>query len=153
MDAVLRALIVFAVLTVLFRLVGKRTLSQMTVFDFVLLLVVGEATAQALLGEDFSIINAALVIATLMMLDRGMDWLAWRFPKFKRVAESHPVVIVDNGRLVEEAMRRNHLDVDDVLSAARQGQGLERFDQIQWAILEVSGGISIVPKQRMTPVE
>lgn len=153
MDAVLRALIVFAVLTVLFRLVGKRTLSQMTVFDFVLLLVVGEATAQALLGEDFSIINAALVIATLMMLDRGMDWLAWRFPKFKRVAESHPVVIVDNGRLVEDAMRRNHLDVDDVLSAARQGQGLERFDQIQWAILEVSGGISIVPKQRMTPVE
>jgi uncharacterized membrane protein YcaP (DUF421 family) len=64
MDAVLRALAIYLVLMLLFRLVGKRSLAQITTFDFVLILVVGEATQQALLGEDFSITNAALVIAT-----------------------------------------------------------------------------------------
>lgn len=145
MDSVLRAIAIYAFLLVLFRLMGKRSMSQVTTFDFLILLVFSEATQQAILGEDFSITHAALVIATLLVLDRGSDYLSWRFPRFRRATESMPVILVANGQVLEEVLRKEHLSVEDVLTAARESQGLERLDQIKWAVLETSGGISIVP--------
>jgi uncharacterized membrane protein YcaP (DUF421 family) len=145
-DAVLRAFAIYLVLLLLFRMVGKRSLSQITTFDFVLLLVVGEATQQALLGEDFSVINAALVIATLIGVERVSDYFSWRFPAFRRATESLPVVLVADGEMQVDVMAREHVDVEEILEAARKTQGLERLDQIKWAVQETSGGISIVPK-------
>ena len=146
MDAVLRALAIYLILMLLFRLSGKRTLGQVTTFDFVLLLVVGEATQQALLGEDFSLTQAAVVIATLIGLDRGSDYLSWKFGRFKRVTESVPVVLVKDGTLLHDVMAREHVSEDDILSSARSTRGLSNLDQIKYAIMETSGGISIVPK-------
>jgi uncharacterized membrane protein YcaP (DUF421 family) len=145
-DAVLRGLAIYLILMLLFRLSGKRTLGQVTTFDFVLLLVVGEATQQALLGEDFSITQAAIVIATLIGLDRGSDYLSWRFGPFKRVTESVPVVLVNEGELLRDVMEREHVSEEDILSSARSTRGLSNLDQIKYAIMETSGGISIVPK-------
>lgn len=151
MDAVLRALGLYVALMLLFRLTGKRSLSQVTTFDFVILLIVGEATAQALLGEDFSLTNAALVIATLLLLDRLANWVGWRFPTFDRLTESLPVVLVQNGEVLHGVLRKEHLDVQEILSTARATHGLERMDQIKWAVLETSGGISIVPQENAAP--
>ncbi|WP_125776869.1 DUF421 domain-containing protein [Antribacter gilvus] len=148
MDAVLRAVAIYLVLLLLFRLVGKRALSQVTTFDFVILLIVGEATQQALLGEDFSITHAALVVGTLLLLERGADYLTWRFPRLQRVAESVPLVIVEDGRVLHEVLRKEHLSEEDIIGAAREAHGLERLDQIKWAVLETSGGISVVPKSQ-----
>lgn len=145
MDGVLRALAIYLILMLLFRLSGKRTLSQVTTFDFVLLLVVSEATQQALLGEDFSITQAVIVIATLMGLDRASDFLSFRSGRFQRVTESVPVVLVENGRLVDEAMRKEHVSKDEILQAARSLQGLESLEEVKFAVLETSGGISVVP--------
>lgn len=82
MDSVLRALAIYLFLMVIFRISGKRSLAQITTFDFVLLLVIGEATQQALLGDDFSLTNAALVIATLLGLDTGLSLLQQRLPSW-----------------------------------------------------------------------
>jgi uncharacterized membrane protein YcaP (DUF421 family) len=146
MDAVLRAAIVYLVLLLLFRISGKRSLSQVTTFDFVVLLIVGEASQQALLGENFSITHAALVVATLILLDRISDYLGWRLPAFGRVTQSIPVILVEDGRVLTQVLAKEHLDESDILTAARETQGLERLDQIKWAVLETSGGISIVPR-------
>lgn len=151
MDAVLRGTLVYVVLLLLFRLTGKRALSQVTTFDFVILLIVGEATQQALLGEDFSLMQASLVIATLLLLDRGSDYLSFRSPRFRRMTESVPVVLVADGRPLEEVLARCHLRVDDVMTAAREAHGLERMDQVKWAVLECSGGISVVPYEPRPP--
>lgn len=151
MDAVLRALAIYAVLMVLFRLSGKRALSQVTTFDFVILLIIGEATQQALLGEDFSITHAALVITTLLIVDRLFDYFSWRFPRFQRTADSVPLILLQDGKVLDDVLRREHLSEDDILTAAREKQGLERLDQVKWAVLEVSGGISIVPKENAAP--
>jgi uncharacterized membrane protein YcaP (DUF421 family) len=145
-DDVLRAVALYVVLILLFRMSGKRTLGQVTTFDFVLLLVVGEATQQALLGEDFSIVHAAVVITTLIGLDRASDYFSWRFGPFKRVTESVPLVLLADGELLRDVMAKEHLSEDDILSAARSIRGLERLDQIKYAVMETSGGISIVPK-------
>jgi uncharacterized membrane protein YcaP (DUF421 family) len=146
MNSVLRATLVYVFLLVIFRIMGKRTLAQITTFDFVLILIIGEATQQALLGNDFSIINAWIVIATLMFLELGLSLLKSRWPTLDRVMESHPLVIVQDGRVLEERIRHERVDVNDVLTAARERHGLERLDQIKYAVLERSGGISIVPK-------
>lgn len=146
MDAVLRGLAIYLLLFLLLRVFGKRTLSEVTTFDFVLLLVIGEATQQALLGEDFSITHAAILIAVLTGLDRGSDYLSWRFARFKRVAESIPLILVDNGKLLRDVMAKEHVSEDDILTSARTKHGLENLDQVKYAVMETSGGISIVPK-------
>ncbi|UER55496.1 DUF421 domain-containing protein [Kineosporiaceae bacterium SCSIO 59966] len=146
MDAVLRGLVVYVVLFLLFRLTGKRAMSQVTTFDFVILLVIGEATQQALLGEDFSVTHAAVVIATLLAVERFSDYLSFRFPRFRRVTESVPVVLVEDGRPLTDVLHREHMTVDDVLQAAREKAGVGRIEQVRWAVLETSGGISVVPQ-------
>lgn len=146
MDAVLRAFLMFVILMVIFRVMGKRSLAQVTTFDFVLILVVGEATQQALLGDDFSLTMAVTVIVTLVCLDRLSDYLGYRFPRFDRYLESVPVILVDDGRLMHDRMAKAHVSEDDILTFARQGQGLESMQQVKYAILEKDGGISIVPR-------
>lgn len=152
MEAVLRSMGVYLLLLLLFRMTGKRSLAQITTFDLVLLLIIGEATQQALLGEDFSLTNAALVITTLLVLERTADFLSWRFPTFRRTTESQPVVLVDDGRILEDRLSRYHLAVDDVVTAAREQHGLRNLGDVQWAVLEVSGGISVVPRDLRTAV-
>lgn len=146
MDAVLRAVAIYLVLMLIFRLTGKRSLAQITSFDFIILLIVGEATAQAMLGEDFSITMAALVITTLVLLERLSDLVSFKVPKIGRVLESVPLVIVEDGRPLMDVMAKEQITIEDVLSAARATQGLATMEQIRWAVLETSGGISIVPR-------
>jgi len=148
MDSVFRTASMYGFLVLIFRITGKRSLAQITAFDFILLLIIGEATQQAILGNDFSFINACVVIATLMLLELVLSLVKGRWPNLDPVLESAPLVVVDNGRLLEDRLARERVDLADVLAAARDRHGLERLDQIKYAVLEKSGGISIVPKER-----
>lgn len=148
MDAVLRATVVYVVLLLLFRISGRRSLSQLTTFDFVLLLIIGEATQQALLGEDFSLTNAVLVIVTLLAIDIALSLAKQRSPSVEKLIDGVPIVLVENGRPLDDRLRKSRVSEEDVLEAARSLQGLERLDQIKFAVLEVSGGITIIPKER-----
>ena len=147
MDSVLRAAAIYIALMIILRLAGKRSLAQITTFDFVLLLIIGEATQQALLGQDFSVTNAMLVIITLVTLDIGLSLLKRRSKRIDKWLDDVPLVIVEDGVALKERMDKVRVDIDDVLSAARHLQGIERLDQIRYAVLERSGGISIIPKK------
>lgn len=147
MDIVLRSLVVYLIVLVLFRLTGKRTLAQVTTMDLVLVLIISEATQQALLGDDFSITTAALAITTLIFLDRMADIWKFRSTTFSRISEGVPIVLVEHGKPLREHLRKEHISESDILAAARQKQGLLRMEQIAYAVLESSGGISIVPTQ------
>ena len=146
MDSVLRAAAIYAILLIIFRISGKRSLAQITTFDFVLLLIIGEATQQALLGNDFSLTNAFVVILTLVGLDIGLSLIKQRSQTLERWVDDVPLVIVEDGRPLKERMDKARIDETDVLTAARELQGLERMDQIKYAVLERSGGVSIIPK-------
>jgi uncharacterized membrane protein YcaP (DUF421 family) len=98
MASVLRGFAIYLFVFVLFRISGKRTLAQITTFDFVLLLIIGEATQQGLLGDDFSVTNAFVVVATLIFTDLAMSLAQERFPALGRYVEGLPVVLIDNGR-------------------------------------------------------
>jgi uncharacterized membrane protein YcaP (DUF421 family) len=145
-DSVLRAASMYVFLMLIFRVAGRRTLSEMTSFDFVLLLIVSEATQQALIDEDNSFTGALLVILTLVGIDIGLSLWKRRSPGLERWLEGTPTVIVADGRPLEDAMKWARVDASDVLAAARELQGLERLEQIKYAVLECNGGITIIPK-------
>jgi uncharacterized membrane protein YcaP (DUF421 family) len=145
MNSVFRSIAVYLFVLVVFRISGKRSLSQITTFDFILLLIIGEATQHALLGNDFSVINAFVVIATLTSLDLVFSWMGRRMPAFGRVMESLPVVVVEHGKLLHERADQEGVTLTEILAAGRENHGLERLEQFKYAILERHGGISVVP--------
>jgi uncharacterized membrane protein YcaP (DUF421 family) len=145
MESVLRATAVYVFLLVLFRLSGKRTLAQVTTFDFVLLLIISEATQQALVDGDNSMTNAFLLVATLVALNILFSEIKQRFKPAERVLDGLPLLLVEHGNLLHDRMAKERIDEDDVLDAAREHHGLERLEQIKYAVLERNGKISIIP--------
>jgi uncharacterized membrane protein YcaP (DUF421 family) len=119
----------------------------MTPFDLVIILVISETTQQAMLANDFSITNAILLILTLFLTDILLSYLKKWSPPAGRVIDGVPVILVANGAIDREALRGCRLQVDDILEAARTQQGIEEMREIRFAILEVSGAISIIKAQ------
>ena len=146
MIPVVRAVAMWLFLLVLLRMSGKRTLAEVTAFDFIVLLIMSETTQQAMTGNDFSVTNGAILVLTLVLLQRFSDWVAKRSQRADNVLNDLPVVIVEDGRPVDEWMRRNGLTEDEVLEQARQSQGIGSMDEIAYAVLERNGGISVIPR-------
>lgn len=147
METVLRGIAIYLALLVVIRLSGRRTLGELAAFDFVLLLIVAETTQQALLGEDFSITNSLVLIVTLFTADAFFSYVKQWSPRAAKWMDGQATVLISLGQPDRHALSRARLDLADVLLAARRQHGLERLDQIKFAVLEASGSISIIPKQ------
>ena len=147
MDSVIRGLIVYFFLLMVFRISGKRTLAQSTNFELVLLLIISETTQQAMVDNDHSITNGFLLILTLVGTSIVLSLLKQRFPTLDKWLDGSPFVIIENGKMLKDRMQKARVDEADILEAARGLQGLERLDQIKYAIVERSGEITIVPKR------
>jgi uncharacterized membrane protein YcaP (DUF421 family) len=143
LEQILRTIAIYAFLMVVFRISGKRTLKDITIFDFVLLLVISEGVQQALTSDDYSTVNAWVIIATFLSLDIGMSLLKRRFRWLDRMLDGAPLIIVRDGIPLEDRMAKERIGMDEVLEAARQA-GLERLAQIKYAVLERNGSISII---------
>jgi uncharacterized membrane protein YcaP (DUF421 family) len=146
MDSVIKAVIVYFVLWVIIRASGRRTLGQLTVFDFILFLIIGGAVQRSLMAQDYSLIHAFLVVATFVIVDVAVSFVERDVPSLGKILRGVPTIVVENGRVLRGRLRRARLTEDDVLEAARRRLGLERMDQIRFAIFEASGEISIIPK-------
>ncbi len=147
METVLRAASMYLLLMVVFKIAGRRTLMEMTSFDLILLLIISEATQQALLGDDFSVTGAGLTIVTLIVIDILFGVMKTRFPRMERPIDGSSLILVEEGKLLRQRAKRAGVDEEDILQSARSSQGLERLDQIKFAILEKTGKISIIPKE------
>jgi uncharacterized membrane protein YcaP (DUF421 family) len=112
----------------------------------VLLLIIAETTQQALLGEDFSVTNSFLLITTLIGVDIALSVFKQRYPRLDNAIEGQPMILVEHGRPIAERMDKERVDASDILEAARRLRGLERMEQIKYAVLERDGKITIVPE-------
>ena len=148
MDSVLRAAAIYLALMVLFKIAGRRSLAELTTFDFVLLMIIGEATQQALLGDDFSLTNSMLVIVTLIVIDVGLSLLKQRSQWVSQLIDGGPTIIVENGKILHKRLRHARLIEADIMEAARSSQGIETLEQIKFAILERNGKISVIAQER-----
>src|SRR5262249_59470935 len=123
METVIRTVIVYLILLVLIRLSGRRTLAQLTAFDFVVLLIIGGTTQRALLGQDYSVVNAMLVVVTLLVLDVAFSLIERDSRLFAKLVNGAPMILVEDGRLLRWRLRKARLTEEAILAAARRDRG------------------------------
>lgn len=148
MNPVLRGFVIYIFLLIVFRVMGKRHMSETTTFDLVILLIISEVCQQALIGEDKSLTAAATLICTLMGTSLVLTFLKDKVKWFDKASESMPLVIVTEGKALKKRMQKAQVDEHDVLNAARMQMGLERLEDIKYAVLEKDGKISIIPFEK-----
>jgi uncharacterized membrane protein YcaP (DUF421 family) len=145
MDIVARAAIMFAVLYVLLRLMGKRELGQLTPFELVVMIVLGDLIQQGVTHNDFSLTGALLAVSTFAFLAILMSWLTYLSPRAEKLLDGEPRVIIRDGNLIKENLRRDRMTQGEVESEMRLA-GIAGMDQVAWAILEPQGKISFIKK-------
>jgi uncharacterized membrane protein YcaP (DUF421 family) len=146
MDSVLRALFVYALLLLLFRISGKRTLGSFTSFDLVLTMIISEAVQQAMIDDDNSITNATVLVLTLVGANIVVSYAKRAWPSVERVLDGTPLLLVEDGTVHKDRMKKERVDESEILEQARAVHGIERLEQIKHAVLEPDGELTIVPR-------
>lgn len=141
MMTVLHAVAVFFLLLLVVRIMGKREISEMSAFDLVILFVVGDLVAEAVVSEDTSFTGALIAMATFALLTVFMSWLSFRSEKVRRVVDGNPSIIVLDGEPDLAALRRERITVRDLHEAARN-EGIRNLADVELALLEVDGKFS-----------
>jgi uncharacterized membrane protein YcaP (DUF421 family) len=137
-EIVIRALAVFIFLWILTRAAGRSTLGELSTFELLLYVTMGDLVQQAVTQQDYSVSAAVLAVGTFALLTVSLSWLQWRFGRMRPLLTGRPVLVFADGRPLEARMRRQRLSVADLLVAARE-QGIKRTAEIQYAVLEADG--------------
>lgn len=145
LELVVRVMVVYVAFLIALRMSGKRELGQFTIFDLALVLLAANALQPAMTGPDASLPGAAIIIATIFVLNRVIAFLRRRVPFVKRLLEFPPAVVGRDGHWIDKTIDREDLDEED-LDAALREHGLESVEQMRLAVLEPDGSISIVPE-------
>ncbi|MFZ1155192.1 MAG: YetF domain-containing protein [Solirubrobacteraceae bacterium] len=145
MDLVIRATVVFFFIFLVTRIVGRRQLSDLEPFDFILLVVLGDLVQQGITQSDESVTGTLIVISTIALLSVGVSWISFRSSRARLIAEGEPIVLVQDGRPIERNLRRERITLADIQEEARQAQ-IASLADIHWAILENDGKISCIPR-------
>jgi uncharacterized membrane protein YcaP (DUF421 family) len=145
MDIVIRAAVAFLFILLLTRVVGRRELNTLEPFDLILLVTIGDLVQQGVTQNDFSVTGLMLAVGTIGVLTVIFSYLSWRFQRLRPILEGEPVILIQDGNVIEKNLRRNRLTQEEIAAEARSQQ-LDSFDQIRWAVLETSGKISFIEK-------
>ena len=141
---VVRTLVVYLVLFVAIRVAGKREIGQMTPFDLVVLLVISNAVQNAMLGPDNSLNGGILAALSLLVVNRLVARFGLRSAWLQEQLVGQPTVLVNDGQLIQENLRREGVSDDEVTQALRE-HGIQELKTVKLAVLEVDGTISVVP--------
>ncbi len=141
MEIVIRALVVFAFLWLVTRAVGRSTLGELSTFELLLYVTMGDLVQQAVTQQDYSVTAGFLAVGTFALLTVALSWTQWRFPRVRPAVTGRPVLVFQDGKPLDDAMRRERLAVADLLVAARE-QGIRRTAEIEYAVLEADGRLS-----------
>ncbi|MEN3341601.1 MAG: hypothetical protein V7644_1005 [Actinomycetota bacterium] len=145
MDIALRALVLYAFVVLVTRVIGRRELSSLGPVDLVLLIVLGDAIQQGLTQDDYSVTGALIAVSSIAALQVLTSWVSFRSRRARKVLEGEPIVVVQDGKPIERNLRRERMTADDVAEEMRMNE-IASFDEVQWAILENNGQISFVKK-------
>ena len=145
MDLVLRAVVAFAFVYLLTRVIGRRELSSMEPFDLILLVMIGDLVQQGVTQNDFSVTGALLVGSTIALMTVGVSYVSFRFKRLRPVLDGEPVIVVEDGKPIDRNLRRNRITREELAAAARQS-GYASLDRIRWGVLETNGRISFIPR-------
>src|SRR3954454_3393241 len=145
MDLVLRSIVVFILILVITRVVGRRELSSMEPFDLILLVVMDDLIQQGVTQSDYSLTGATIVIVTMALLTVLTAYLSFRFRRLRPVLEGEPVLLIADGEILHKHVRSERLTVEELVAEARQNQ-IASLDEVRFAVLETNGRISFLTR-------
>lgn len=143
-EKVFRSVIVYVFIVFAFRFTGKRQVGQLTPFDLVVLLLIANVVQNAVIGNDNSLGGGLIGGITILALNYGFVEVTYRSKRARRLLEAQPTLLIHNGRILEENLRRERVTHDDLLTALRRN-GVVEPSKVRFAVLEENGGISVVP--------
>lgn len=146
MEIVVRAAVIYLFLWMITRLVGRSTVGELSTFQLILFITMGDMVQQAVTQQDYSVTAGILAISVFTVLTMGLSWANARWPRIRKITHGVPVVILQNGSTDPAVLRREQLSIDDLKAAARQ-QGFETLTAIRLAVLEANGQISFFAQQ------
>jgi uncharacterized membrane protein YcaP (DUF421 family) len=150
MDIAIRSFAAFLFVFAITRVVGRRELSTLEPFDVIMLVVIGDLVQQGVTQSDNSVTGIVIVLSVVTLMTALFAYLNFRFPKLRPWMEGRPVVLIDNGSVIERNLRRERLTVGEVEAEARQQQ-IASLGQVRWAVLERNGRISFIPEDEDLP--
>jgi uncharacterized membrane protein YcaP (DUF421 family) len=143
-DLAIRSLVAFLFVFAVTRVVGRRELSKLEPFDVIMLVVIGDLVQQGVTQSDYSVTGILIVLSVVTLMTALFAYLNFRFPKLRPWMEGRPVVLIDDGSVIERNLRRERLTVGELEAEARQQQ-IASLGQVRWAVLERNGRISFIP--------
>jgi len=149
LGIIARTLVIYLVILAGLRLSGKREIGQMTVFDLVVLLLIANAVQNAMVGPDTSLLGGILAALVLLGVNAAVARLRLTSPGLRRLVEGSPTLLVLHGEVVLEHMRREGIDQESLLAALRE-HGVSDINEVEMAVLEIDGSISVVPAGGIT---
>ena len=147
MDLAIRAIVLYAFVFFLTRVVGRRELSSLQPFDLILLIVLGDSIQQGLTQDDYSVTGAMIVVGTIASLQVATSYVSFRIPFLRPVLDGLPIVVVEDGKPIQKNLYRERISVEELTEEMRQQQ-IGSIDEVQWAVLETSGAISFIQKSQ-----
>jgi uncharacterized membrane protein YcaP (DUF421 family) len=141
MEIIVRAVVLFVFLWIVTRVAGRATLGELSTFQLLLYVTMGDLVQQAITQQDYSITSGVLAISVFALLTIAISWVNVRWARLRPLTHGIPVVVVKAGEPLLEEMRRERLSIDDLMAAARE-KGIRRITQVDLAVLETDGKIS-----------
>jgi uncharacterized membrane protein YcaP (DUF421 family) len=150
MDLAIRSFVAFLFVFAITRVIGRRELSTLEPFDVIMLVVIGDLVQQGVTQSDNSVTGIAIVLSVVTLMTALFAFLNFRFPKLRPWMEGRPVVLIDNGSVIERNLRRERLTVAEVEAEARLQQ-IASLERVRWAVLERNGRISFIRDEEGVP--
>lgn len=148
---ILRAVVLYLYLLTLTKIMGQREIGRLSLFDFIIGITMGSTAAGALSNSTSDLIGVMITVAVMALFEIILSLLSLKFSRFRRVVEDEPIILVQNGKLLVEAMKKTRINLDDLMSMLRQ-KNYFNLSQVEFAILEPNGKLSVIPKSQNRPV-
>ena len=150
LTILIRTLIVYVILICIMRLMGKRQIGELEITDLVTTLLISEIAALPITNQDIPLAHAIIPMILLLALEVTSSVILIRLPKLKNLVSARPTMLIKHGTLNQSALREMRMSIDELISEARQ-QGYTSLEQIDYAILEKDGKMTILPKSQYAP--
>ncbi len=148
---IIRAVVIYLWLHFVTKLMGQREIGSLNVFDFIVVITIGSIAAAPLASSTDDVIGPFVSIGTLGVLNILIAYLSLKNAKFRRVVQDEPIVLVQNGQILEDTMRSTRFNLDDLLTEIRKNN-IPNLADVEFAILESNGRVSVIPKSQARPV-
>ncbi len=151
LNSLLRALVAFILLMAVLRIMGRKTISQMTIYDFGMAVTLGSLIANLAIGSKHTELAGTAIIVSFVLIILLIDYLHIKSYRFRKLINSKPLTVIENGRLNDINMRKIRLTIDDLNMVLRQ-KNIFNMADVEFAILEADGKLSILPKSQKQPL-